>query len=89
MGRQIKDVTKVATETFSLLRLSITTDDLRTILQIQKAHSDPNQMRLLSELTQKFSLHFTSTSQPDIYEGIANSICESNYDPESGIIFDS
>lgn len=69
--------------------MSVSLDDLKTILQIQQAQNDANQMKLFDALTQKLSLHSSSTCQPDKYESIANSICEFNYDSESGIIFNS
>ncbi|CAH8603980.1 unnamed protein product [Schistosoma rodhaini] len=69
--------------------MSVSLDDLKTILQIQQAQNDANQMKLLDALMQKLSFHSSSNSQSDKYDSIANSICEFNYDPDSGIIFDS
>lgn len=69
--------------------MSVSLDDLKTILQIQQAQNDANQMKLLDALMQKLSFHSSSNSQSDKYDSIVNSICEFNYDPDSGIIFDS
>ena len=69
--------------------MSVSLDDLKTILQIQQAQNDANQMKLLDALMQKLSFQSSSNSQSDKYDSIANSICEFNYDPDSGIIFDS
>ncbi|CAI2724010.1 unnamed protein product [Schistosoma spindalis] len=69
--------------------MSVSLDDLKTILQIQQAQNDANQMKLLDALMQKLSLHSSTTYQSDKYECITNSICEFHYDPESGIIFNS
>lgn len=69
--------------------MSVSLDDLKTILQFQQAKSNANWTRFLDAMTRKLSFYSTPTSKLDKCQYITNSACELNYYPESDIIFDS
>ncbi|CAH8598040.1 unnamed protein product [Schistosoma haematobium] len=69
--------------------MPVSLDDLKTILQMQQAQNDANQMKLLDALAQMFSLQSSSACQSDKHESIINSISEFQYDPEANVIFSS
>ncbi|CAH8856144.1 unnamed protein product [Trichobilharzia szidati] len=69
--------------------MSISLDDLKSILQQQQVQNEAAQLKLIEALTQKLSIQVPSTSHSDKYESISNSISEFNYDPISGLVFDA
>ncbi|CAH8847515.1 unnamed protein product, partial [Trichobilharzia szidati] len=69
--------------------MSISLDDLESILQQQQVQNEAAQLKLIEALTQKLSIQVPSISYSDKYESISNSISEFNYDPISGLVFDA